>query len=458
MALIFIDGKVLTNVPANNFRPIYYLGCKKSFSTAIIRAINEVDPTNGNLCDLFAGTGAIAAAMGQTRTVTTIDIQEYSRVLCSAVLSPAAFSSRETREILNSHNFKEHEKELFSALEPALLYEQKCISDALAGAPEGLAELLEAPPLTVRASGDKGFPDSHLSSVMDRTLANMWSSGLQDSPDTTVSRYFGGVYFSFTQAVQLDCLLAAASSMPEENRKNTLTAAVLSTASTLVNTVGKQFAQPLRPRNKFGAVKSNLANVVQKDRLISATESFSLWLERYSGLTPAIGNPMTLRKDFLEALTDKNQTYSVIYADPPYTRDHYSRFYHVLETMCLRDNPAVSEVTIGGKTMASRGIYREGRHQSPFCIRSAAPEAFESLFKHTSQRDVPLVLSYSPHETGDGTHPRVVSTKQIEDLANEYFDRVEIVAIDGSSHNLLNSNELKLKAREHAELIFKCYS
>ncbi len=444
-------------MPANNFRPIYYLGCKTNFSTAIIRAINEVDPTNGSLCDLFAGTGAIAAAMGRTRKVTTVDIQEYSRVLCSAVLSPAAFSSRETREILNSRHFKELENELFSALEPARNHEQKCISDALAGEPQGLAELLEAPPLTIRASNGVKAPDSHLSDAMNHSLERIRSVGLQDSPDTTVSRYFGGVYFSFTQAVHLDCLLSTAASIPEVNRRNTFTAAILSTTSTLVNTVGKQFAQPLRPRNKSGSIKSNLANVVQKDRLISATANFSLWLEKYSALPPAIGNPTILRKDYLEALTDQNLSFSVIYADPPYTRDHYSRFYHVLETMCLRDNPEVSTVKIGGKTMASRGIYREARHQSPFCIRSTAPQAFESLFRCTSIRAIPLVLSYSPHEAEDGTHPRVVSTEQIRDLARTYFEHVDLDYIEGSSHNLLNSNDHKLKARDHAEIILKCH-
>ena len=208
-------------VQSSTFRPIYYLGCKNSFTPAIKAAIDEVDPSNGRLCDLFAGTGAIAAAMGQTRSVTAVDIQEYSRVLCSAVLSPAPFSTRDIRAILRSSDFKELEKRLLDSLQPALVYEQECLSDALAGDPKGLAELLEAPPLAVRASGEANPPDSHLSEVMNRTLENLRSAGLQDSPDTTVSRYFGGIYFSFTQAAQLDCLLAVGASMLEESRRNT---------------------------------------------------------------------------------------------------------------------------------------------------------------------------------------------------------------------------------------------
>ena len=70
-----------------------------------------------------------------------------------------------------------------------------------------------------------------------------------------------------------------------------------------------------------------------------------------------------------------------MYADPPYTRDHYSRYYHVLETMSLRDNPEVSMTMIraGGSPRVSRGVYRADRYQSPFCIKSQAAGAFEEL-------------------------------------------------------------------------------
>jgi adenine-specific DNA methylase len=148
----------------------------------------------------------------------------------------------------------------------------------------------------------------------------------------------------------------------------------------------------------------------------------------------------------------------VLYADPPYTRDHYSRFYHVLETMCLRDDPPISRVTKGGSRAVSRGSYREDRHQSPFCIRSAAPAAFEALFAAARRRDLPLALSYSPHEAGDGTHPRVVSSIQIIEIARSYYERVECMVIDGAAHNKLNRGDLKLKTREHAEILVKCFA
>ena len=69
--------------------------------------------------------------------------------------------------------------------------------------------------------------------------------------------------------------------------------------------------------------------------------------------------------------------HKTVYADPPYTRDHYSRFLP-----CVGDNhtegfPELSTTNIRGDKHISNGIYRKERHQSPFCIKSKAPDAFK---------------------------------------------------------------------------------
>ena len=103
-----------------------------------------------------------------------------------------------------------------------------------------------------------------------------------------------------------------------------------------------------------------------------------------------------VRSDYSDYLSSSDFSEGVVYADPPYTRDHYSRFYHVLETLALRDDPKISTNTAHGNTLPSRGFYRLSRHQSPFCIRSHAPAAFSALFSKVSSKGLPLVLSYSP--------------------------------------------------------------
>jgi len=456
VVLISTDSKIQVNLQASTFRPIYYLGCKTSFTSAIKAAIDEVDPSGGRLLDLFSGTGSVAAALGAAREVTTVDVQEYSRVLCSAVLSPPLLSATEIKDVITRALRDETANQALWCLQPLVDYERDCIEAAVIGDPTGLVELLEAPPLAVRATLGFEAPSTRLSDITQEVLHRCHSAGLLQSAETTVLRYFGGLYFSFSQAAMLDAVLSVAN-RSDERSQNTLKAAVLSTASQLVNTVGKQFAQPIQPKNKSGVVKPDLVKVVQRDRSMDALEVYQTWLGKYAALPKAIGKPQALCQDYLEAIVQNGPSHSVIYADPPYTRDHYSRFYHVLETMCLRDNPSISHVMKGGNLVPSRGAYREDRYQSEFCIRSAAPAAFEALFRSAHEHDLPLVLSYSPHETDDGTHPRVVSMDQIVELACAHYDRVEVCNVEGVIHNQLNRSGLKLKTRDHAEILLKCF-
>lgn len=454
-ALTFTNLHIRGDVEVSIFRPIYYLGCKTEFTPAIKAAIDEVDPSGGRLGDIFAGTGAVAASLGVDREVTTIDVQEYSRVICSAVLKPPGMTLQEISRVIAELKRSEKAERIRWCFDPLITYERQCIDLALKGDTDLLIELLESQPLAA-LDVVRGARPARIYDVANEVVLRLNKSTLWDSPDTTVSRLFGGVYFSFDQAVLLDAMLMRASSS-ELVLRDTLIAAALSTASMLVNSVGKQFAQPLRPRNKMGKAKTGLAEVVQRDRSMNALTMYEFWLSKYSTLQRAIGEPLTLCQDYRAAIAEHAQSFSVLYADPPYTRDHYSRFYHVLETMCLRDNPTFSQVTKAGQVTISRGLYRKDRHQSDFCIRSLAPAAFTALFKEARKHNLPLVLSYSPHEIGDGTHPRVVSMDHIVELASKHFDRVEVSAIDGSTHNMLNRSGLKLQAREHAEILLKCY-
>lgn len=455
VALISTASKVQANVQPNAFRPIYYLGCKTSLTSAIKAAIDDVDPSEGRLVDLFAGTGSVAAALSAYRNVTTVDVQEYSRVICSAVLNPATFIGSTFSSIRSDLREGDFRKKLLWCMNPLITYEHDCISAAATGNTLALVDLLESPPLAVYGSGSQMRNPQYEEAIM-ATVSRLKAEQLWDNPAITVSKNFGGVYFSFQQAAMLDVALCIADESNEQ-LQDTLKACAISAASILVNTIGKQFAQPIRPRNKAGDIKAGAIKAAIRDRSLDAAEIYLQWLEKYVSLPPASKESQSLREDYVDAMVQHGTTFSVVYADPPYTRDHYSRFYHVLETMCLRDNPKISKIVKNGETSFSRGAYREDRHQSPFCIRSAAPEAFNALFKSARELDLPLVLSYSPHEAGDGTHPRVVSMGQIVDFAHDHYKRVEIAIVEGMSHNKLNRANLELVKRQHAEILLKCY-
>lgn len=435
------------------FRPIYYLGCKTAFSAPIVEAINRVDPTGGPVCDLFSGTGAIGVALAPSRRVTTVDVQEYSRVLCSAQLNPPGITQAAARAHADSATSSPLFHQLRECVAPLISFEESAIASSLEGQTADLVDLVESPPLVIDGAE---IVNKRLARARSAARAALVKVGLWNCADSTVSSYFGGTYFSFRQSAALDAILSYGHAS-ESSAKDTLLAAALSTASSLVNTVGKQFAQPVRPREKSGHIKNNLGKAVHRDRSLDAGQTYLNWMRRYSELPKTHHRHETLKMSFEEALESQGNAFSVVYADPPYTRDHYSRFYHVLETMCLRDAPAISTVTRKSYFGPSRGAYRADRHQSPFCIRSAAPGALEDLCIRTRLLGLPLVLSYSPHEAGDGTHPRVMSASDILRIARQSFGRVDVQLLDGSSHNQLNRSDLELTKRLHAEMIVECY-
>ena len=431
------------------FRPIHYLGSKLRMIDSIVEAVDEVDPSRGRVCDLFAGSGTVTGVLSQTRSVTAVDIQEYSRVLCSALVHPIVTTDSRTL-ILESPETSR----LAYATASIVHYEQESIKLALSGHPDMLNDFMEHCSLTRFTSGEFNG-DQLLRDALTETALRLKEVGLDNASSSLTTRLFGGVYFSYSQAVKLDALLDGVFSAPKSCR-DVLLAAVLSTASEIVNTIGKHFAQPIRPKDKDGATKWNLLGKINKDRSANVQVAFDKSLERYQAVTRTRRPHSVIRCDYTEALSSIQEDTRVVYADPPYTRDHYSRYYHVLETMALRDNPPVSKVRIGGVERLSRGVYRVDRHQSPFCIPSKVTEAFSKLFTGVARRGLPLVLSYSPYRQGSGARPRLLTLDEIMSLAEEEFGSVKVETVGPFSHNKLNNARLNKARTQFAESLIIC--
>ena len=441
-----IDGAV-----HEAWRPIHYLGSKLRALPALDQAILNVAPRGEPICDLFAGSGTVSAWFAESRPVTAVDIQEYSRVICEALLNPAHFSVSTVIDEIAYDLQRAEQMGVIFAGKPLIQFEVDAMAQAQVGDLCALASLIEAGSMMTFQSGPKldGLTiafDACRSRLSNLSVPTVGSMAL---------RHFGGVYFSYQQAAELDVILDYAHSSPSIHR-STLMAAALSTASELVNTVGKHFAQPLRPRNKDGTIKNSLYRQVSRDRYKSTLDIFQETLARYVSLKDFGFENRSIQSDYVEFLGSSKFDASVVYADPPYTRDHYSRFYHVLETLALRDDPEISTNTAHGKTALSRGIYRQGRHQSPFCIRSEAPAAFDELFRLVSAKGVPLVLSYSPYASEMNAHPRVMTMEGITELAQRHFKRVDISSVGTFHHSRLNKSDLNKEISYEAEYLLVC--
>ncbi|WP_246159554.1 DNA adenine methylase [Nocardioides antri] len=281
------------------------------------------------------------------------------------------------------------------------------------------------------------------------------AKALRNSRYAAITEHYGGVYFSYQQAATLDALCVVAHGAASDE-KDTILAAILSTASELVASVGGHFAQPVRVRTAAGAVKTNSVAAVRRSRSQQALPVFMRWLSKWSFRQPAAHPAVAVRADFRDVLGNLPLDVGVVYADPPYTRDHYSRFYHVLETIAIGDQPGLTTVRLGGREVPSRGLYRQERHQSPFSIVRSAPLALAQLCGELKQRDLPLVLSYSPIPETEKPRQRVMTMGVLLRVLEETFDHVEVLPIAGISHSKFNARHVNASPAEQAEVLVVC--
>jgi 16S rRNA G966 N2-methylase RsmD len=427
---------------------VHYLGCKLRVLEVLESALDAVDPAGGRVLDLFSGTGVVAAHLSRRRPVVAADIQEYGRVLASALLAGERLPPEASLVILEGA--AEHRAATCGEGLAALIeHERRSVARADAGNPDALCSIIEDGSL-LRSQIE---PPSR-----DRRLARLLARGAGEMPAgaaTVLTRYYGGVYFSYDQALMLDGLTAAVRALPQPLRDVGL-AAVMSTASDIVSSVGSQFAQPLRARGNDGQPKVGPLRAMTRRRRLSVADLFVKWMDRYASLPAPEHGSVAVRADFRDSLADPPAGISVVYADPPYTRDHYSRYYHVLETIALGDEPELSRMRLGNETLISRGLYRDQRHQSPFCIKSRAPQAFASLFDGARDLDVPMVLSYSPHGNGSASRPRLMTIKEITTLAGNWYSDIEVISAGRLAHSKLNAARLNFEVAYDAELLILC--
>ena len=433
---------------AYDFRTLNYLGSKLRLLDFIVENVRRVTPEGAAVCDLFAGSGCVSYKLSHLFPVVACDIQGYSKIICDALLQNNKIDTEKILSLIDATK-SDDACRLIKCFEPLIELEEDAINNKNL---QTLTDVLEQGSIEVYNLEESDFS---LAKTLSLVSKNLVANGLANEK-SLISRYYGGVFFSYRQAVQIDILLDIINKQENANYKEILLAALLSTASDMVDTVGKHFAQPIKARDSKGKIKTTVYNKAVQDKTIKAIDLYQEWLRKYISLPKSSFQNTTMQCDYLQCLNSLPDSVRTIYADPPYTRDHYSRFYHVLETMVLRDSPEISTVKIHGVTQISNGLYRKDRHQSPFCIRSQAPDAFRNMFRVISQTNRNLLLSYSPYDETKKTHPRVVTMQQLISLAKKYFNNVDMISAGHFTHNKLNSTEHFLESSDEAEMLIVC--
>ncbi|MDQ1176217.1 DNA adenine methylase [Microbacterium sp. SORGH_AS_0421] len=420
-------------------RPVQYLGNKSRYLDRIVGVVGTLVREGDTVLDLFAGSGVVSRALANSYQVTSVDVQAYSATLTDALCSPVKYGTGARREIVSvAHDWADS----LPAPVARLVRLETQIMDAASEDPSGFVLLSEEGSTSSLTATRPDLADAKVA-ARDHLLA----------AGAVLTANYGGVYFSYRQALELDAIQAAIRHVRGLPGGSTLVAALLSTASNVVSTVGGHFAQPLRLRGRDGKPKMSAISKSLSFREKSVFNLFDIWLEKYGAVEPSKFRCSVVTSDYRDVIASVDRGVSAIYADPPYTRDHYSRFYHVLETIALGDNPGVASKP--GTTTPSRGLYRLDRHQSPFSIRSQANRAFAELFEYGQRIGAPMVLSYSPQGGGTTARPetRVATIDNLVKMAESSYARVEVISIGSSVHSRFNRTDLHGTVPADAEML-----
>lgn len=185
------------------------------------------------------------------------------------------------------------------------------------------------------------------------------------------------------QAIDIDAIrYAIESARGVRKYADWLLAAWLSACSRVVNAPGHT-AQYLKPNSKAtaGRIKSFWRRSIWEEFKDALAD-----LEQVGPESWRAGNRVLI-SDALGLIRGRRLAGTgVVYADPPYTKDQYSRFYHVFEALHRYEYP-----TISGE---GRAVPADERFTTGFCQITQVEASFVALFEGVASLGIPLVLSY----------------------------------------------------------------
>ena len=371
---------------------VSYMGTKRKIADRVACIVAEQSP--GPLLDAFSGMCAVSFAVGQSRAVWCNDVQTFAASVATAFFTsrPLAIDNVCIANLALTY-FRANETQLRDRFAGELASEDRILSS------DSISEV---------HSLERSMPN--VSTCIDLEIERV---DLAVRPKTSPYRLFtitySGGYFGLSQSIEIDSLRFAidqllSHSQIDEDSHRWLCLAVCQAARKVATTTG-HFAQYLRVNDR------NFARFVAQRRRSIWTE----WLRALYEVQPVgtvswRATNRVFQQDAITLLHDLEEgdiRPSVVYADPPYTRDQYSRYYHIYETLLLYDYPASH----------GSGRYRPDRFRSPYSMKTRVYEAFNDLIATCSILGSSLVLSYP--ERGVLEHPSEV----IPHLVLEHYGR-----------------------------------
>jgi hypothetical protein len=159
------------------------------------------------------------------------------------------------------------------------------------------------------------------------------------------------------QAVEIDSLRYAIDQAVEEVDRSWALGALITTISSVALTYAGHFAQPVIARAD-DITERKLPRIVER-RAISVLHEFAIRLLSLAEESERTTYPVRIVpgpwRNALDSIPRELQGQLTVYLDAPYTRDEYSRYYHVLETVAQYRYPSsIGPARIPSKSLGDR--------------------------------------------------------------------------------------------------------
>jgi Cof subfamily protein (haloacid dehalogenase superfamily) len=362
-----------------------YLGSKRALCGFLVEGISSVLTESGVVVDLMCGSGVASGAFSRIWKTYSSDAQQFCRIL--AVIHGGGFDRTKAQDLISRilPIFKQHFNDLQRHLADAIEREDKLFRRNTD------ESLLQDYKLFLR-----NFPTlSNENSTTHWNVQKEVNRRREDHsfyPYCLFTTYFSNVYFGLRQSLEIDSLRFSIDQLQDENEKNWALGALIATVSSLGTTYGGHFAQP-PVRNYNDITLRNLSSIIDK-RLPSITHEFAVRLLNLSEHSQNSHRSIEIVpgpwRKALSILDDKLGGEPVlVYVDPPYTREEYSRYYHVLETLVLYNYPSRTGIGLTPKP--------GDRFKSEFFTRveTQVVDALASIIINILQRGWFCAWSYS---------------------------------------------------------------
>ncbi|MEW8442177.1 MAG: DNA adenine methylase [Candidatus Thiodiazotropha taylori] len=402
---------------------ISYMGTKKFISPYVNNIVSDL-PGTGPFLDLFSGMCSVSSTI-TNRPIWCNDTQLFATYVAK-LLYKTKSSSISTLDIESfispffEKNFEKLENRFLESVhEERLLLSGKIKLDKL-----------------IQFYSD-------LPHVQSSKILELERKRISKKPDTTPWRLFSityaGGYFGILQCIEIDSIrygIEKAFVLKKINKDQYIALIVaLANALSRCSTTTGHFAQFLNLN------KNNLKTYVRQRRR-------SIWLEWITYCNDLLANNSgkfnrfnrVFNKDaniLLQELYSRKNHPEIVYADPPYTKDQYSRFYHIYETLIKYNYPE----------SFGMGRYPPTRFRSKYCLKTNVQAELNNLITRIKKLGCQFILSYPENGIIEDSKTLILS------MLRESFQHVELVHCIPYAHSTMGASKGKVK-HEVNELIF----